>query len=60
MSETWEYELFNSINFRQHEIFIERLSRIEGESSKNLKEEFTVSVKDVICIIMSDMILCVT
>ena len=51
--------LFQS-NFQQHEIYKERPARFEGESSKNLKEEFTVFVKNVICIIMSDMILCNT
>ena len=57
MSETWEYELFISINFQQHEIYKERPAIFEGESSENLKEEFTVSLKDVICVIMLDMIL---
>ena len=38
MSETWEYELFISINFQQHEIYKERPARFEGESSINLKE----------------------
>ena len=57
MSETWEYELFISINFQQHEIYKVHPSSFEGESSKNVKEEFMVSIKDVICIIMSDMIL---
>ena len=60
MSETWEYESFISINFQQHEIYNEHPDRFEGESSKNLNEEFTVFVKDIICIIMSDMILCIT
>ena len=60
MSETWEYELFISINFLQHEIYKERATRFEGESNKNLNEEFTVSVKDIICIIISDMILWIT
>ena len=43
MSETWEYELVISINFQQHKIYKERPCRFEGESRKNLKEEFTVS-----------------
>ena len=54
MSETWEYELFISINFLQHDIYKERPTRFEGELSKNLKEEFTVSVEDTICIKFSD------
>ena len=57
MSETWKYKLFVSINFQQHEIYKEHPARFEGESSENLKEEFTVSLKDVICVIMLDMIL---
>ena len=60
MSYTWKYELFISINVREHKIYEEHPARFEGESSKNLKEEFTVSVKDVIFIIMWDMILYVT
>ena len=34
--------LFQS-NFQQHEIYKECPARFEGESSKNLKREFTVS-----------------
>ena len=56
MSETWEYELFILVNFQQHEVYKECLARFEGESSKNLKKQFMVSVKDVVCIIMLDMI----
>ena len=43
MPETWEYELFISISFQQIEIYKERPATFEGESSKNLKEEFTVA-----------------
>ena len=60
MSETWECGLFISINFQQHEIYKERLARFEGELSGNLKEELTVSIKDVIYIIMLDMTLRIT
>ena len=34
MSETWEYELFISINFQQHEIYKERPARFKEESSE--------------------------
>ena len=34
MSETWEYELFTSINFQQREIHKEGSIRFEGESSE--------------------------
>ena len=56
MSETREYELFISINFQQHEVYKECLARFKGESNKNLKGEFTVSVKDAICITLSNKI----
>ena len=38
LSETWEYELFISVNFQQHEVYKERPARFEGASSVNLKK----------------------
>ena len=43
--------------FQQHEVYRERQVRFEGESSKNLNKELTISIKEFICIIMSDMML---
>ena len=37
MSETWEYELLISINFRQHENYNEPPARLEGGSRPTLK-----------------------
>ena len=33
MSKTWEYELFISIDFQQHEIYKERLARFKDKSN---------------------------
>ena len=46
--------------FWEHKIYKERPTRFEGKSSKNLKEKFMFSIKDVIWIIMSNMILGLT
>ena len=59
LSKTWEYELFISIKFQQHYMYKERLARFKGESNRNLKGEFTVSVKDAICIALSNKIVIV-
>ena len=56
----WEYELFFSVNFKQHRVYKEHPARFEGESSKYLKKDFTISVKDIVCIIKLDMILHIT
>ena len=35
MPNTWEYELFISIQFQQYEIYKERLGRFKGESTES-------------------------
>ena len=56
MSKTWEYEFFILINFQKRKICKERLARFRGELNENLKGEFTVFIKDAICITLSKKI----
>ena len=59
MSESWEYDLFISSNFQQYEINKECLARFKGESNRNINEDFTISLKDAICITLSNKIVIV-
>ena len=59
MSTTWEYELFISIKLQQHEIYKESLAIFKGESNRSFNGEFTVSIKDAICIALSNKIVIV-